>query len=173
VVGEHALWSGRLVPDKGAHLAIDAARKASIPLRLAGQRVDERYFKEQIEPRLGPGVEYLGHLQRAELAVELAGAAVALVTPCWDEPFGLVVAEALACGTPVAAFNRGAMADLISDEVGCLVPPNDVAALADAMVVARGKSRSACRARAEALWNHDLMLDRYEALLTEMAAHHA
>lgn len=173
VVGEHALWSGRLVPDKGAHLAIDAAGKAGIPLRLAGQRVDERYFKEQIEPRLGPGVEYLGHLQRTELALELASAAVALVTPCWDEPFGLVVAEALACGTPVAAFNRGAMADLISDEVGCLVPPNDVAALADAMVVARGKSRSACRTRAEALWNHDLMLDRYEALLTEMAAHHA
>jgi glycosyltransferase involved in cell wall biosynthesis len=171
-VGEHAFWSGRLVPDKGAHLAIDAARKAGIDLRLAGQRVDERYFKEQIEPRLGPGVAYLGHLQRAELTVELAGAAVALVTPCWDEPFGLVVAEALACGTPVAAFDRGAMSDLISDEVGCLVPPNDVAALAVAMTVARGKSRAACRARAEAQWNHDLMLDRYEALLADVVAHH-
>lgn len=172
-VGEHALWSGRLVPDKGAHLAIDAARQAGIPLRVAGQRVDERYFKEFIEPRLGPGVEYLGHLQRPALAQELATAAVALVTPCWDEPFGLVVAEALACGTPVAAFDRGAMIDLISDEVGCLVPPNDVAALAAAMTVARGKSRTACRARAEALWNHDLMLDRYEALLADVAVQHA
>jgi len=172
-VGEHAVWLGRLVPDKGAHLAIDAARQAGIALRLAGQAVDEPYFREQIEPRLGPGIEYLGHLQRAELAAQLARAAVALVTPCWDEPFGLVVAEALACGTPVAAFARGAMGDLISAEVGCLVPPDDVAALATAIKVARGKSRQACRARAEALWDQHQMLARYEALLADVAAQHA
>ena len=172
-VGEHALWFGRLVPDKGAHLAIDAARQAGVTLRLAAQVEDVDYFKTQIEPRLGPGVEYLGHLQRSELAAELATAAVALVTPCWDEPFGLVVAEALACGTPVAAFDRGAMRDLISDEVGCLVPPNDVAALAAAIAVARGKSRLACRGRADALWSQSLMLDRYETLLAEVAAQHA
>lgn len=172
-VGEHALWFGRLVPDKGAHLAIDAAREAGIPLRLAGQAVDETYFKQQIQPRLGPGVEYLGHLQRPQLATELASAAVALVTPCWEEPFGLVVAEALACGTPVVAFDRGAMADLINDEVGCIVPANDVAALAAAIPVARGKSRLACRARAESQWNQSLMLERYEALLSEVARQHA
>jgi len=172
-VGEHALWFGRLVPDKGAHLAIDAARQAGIALRLAGQAVDERYFKEYIQPRLGPGVDYIGHLQRPQLAAELASASLALITPCWEEPFGLVVAEALACGTPVAAFDRGAMRDLISDEVGCLVPANDVAALAAAIPIARGKSRQACRARAEAQWNHGLMLDRYEALLADVAAHHA
>jgi glycosyltransferase involved in cell wall biosynthesis len=172
-VGEHALWFGRLVPEKGAHLAIDAARQAGIHLRLAGQQVDDRYFREQIQPRLGPGVDYLGHLQREALAVELASAAVALITPCWEEPFGLVVAEALACGTPVVAFNRGAMRDLISEEVGCLVPANDVAALAAAIPAARGKSRQACRARAEAQWSHGLMLERYEALLAQVAAQHA
>lgn len=172
-LGEHALWSGRLVPEKGAHLAIDAARQAGISLRLAGQAVDARYFKEQIEPRLGPDVEYLGHLQHCALVGELASAAVALVTPCWDEPFGLVVAEALACGTPVAAFNRGALSDLVTDEVGCLVPPNDVAALAAAIGVARGKSRHACRALAEARWSHGLMLERYEALLADVAAQNA
>jgi glycosyltransferase involved in cell wall biosynthesis len=154
-------------------LAIDAARKAGIALRVAGHAVDEVYFKEQIQPRLGPGVDYLGHLQRPELAAELAQAAVALITPCWEEPFGLVVAEALACGTPVVAFDRGAMRDLISAEVGCLVPANDVAALAAAIPVALGKSRQACRARAEAQWSHDLMLERYEALLAEVAARHA
>ncbi|WPO98257.1 glycosyltransferase family 4 protein [Pseudomonas sp. HR96] len=172
-VGEHALWFGRLVPDKGAHLAIDAARLAGIPLRLAGQAVDEAYFKTQIQPRLGPGVEYLGHLQRPALAAELANAAVVLVTPCWEEPFGLVVAEALACGTPVVAFDRGAMGDLIGAEVGCLVPANDVAALAAAIPLARSKSRQACRAWAEAHWSHHLMLERYEALLGEVAAQHA
>ena len=171
--GNHALWFGRLVPDKGAHLAIDAARQAGIHLRLAGQAHDERYFKEQIQPRLGPGVEYLGHLQRPELAAQLASAAVALVTPCWEEPFGLIVAEALACGTPVVAFDRGAMRDLVSDEVGCVVPANDVAALAAAIPIALGKSRQACRARAEAQWSHDLMLQRYEALLAQVVAQHA
>ncbi|WP_213881847.1 glycosyltransferase [Pseudomonas sp. dw_358] len=172
-VGEHALWFGRLVPDKGAHLAIDAARLAGMPLRLAGQAADEGYFREQIEPRLGPGVDYLGHLQRSELAAQLASAALALVTPCWDEPFGLVVAEALACGTPVAAFDRGAMGDLLCDEVGCLVPANDVAALAAAIPLAQGKSRLACRRRAEHLWSQALMLERYEALLIEVASQHA
>lgn len=172
-VGEHALWFGRLVPDKGAHLAIDAARQAGITLRLAGQAVDEVYFKQQIQPRLGPGVEYIGHLQRPELTAQLSSAAVALVTPCWEEPFGLVVAEALACGTPVVAFERGAMADLISEEVGCLVPANDVAALAAAIPLALGKSRQACRARAEANWSHERMLERYETLLSEVAAQHA
>lgn len=172
-VGEHALWFGRLVPDKGAHLAIDAARQAGMPLRLAGQAYDQHYFKEQIQPRLGPGVEYLGHLQRPELAAQLASAAVALVTPCWEEPFGLIVAEALACGTPVVAFDRGAMRDLVSDEVGCVVPANDVAALAAAIPLALGKSRQACRARAEAQWSHDLMLQRYETLLAEVVSQHA
>jgi len=171
--GEHAFWFGRLVPDKGAHLAIDAARLAGVPLRLAGHAVDPDYFAEQIAPRLGDGVEYLGHLPREVLVEELARASVALVTPCWEEPFGLVVAEALACGTPVAAFDRGALADLLDENTGALAAAGDVAGLADALRVARGKSRAACRRLAEAQWSHELMLTRYEQLLRDVVASHA
>ncbi len=171
-VGHHGFWSGRLVADKGAHLAIDAARQAGVPLRLAGQAVDPAYFKAQIAPRLGPGVEYLGHLTRDALARELAAAAVALVTPCWEEPFGLVIAEALACGTPVAAFNRGAVADLLTTETGALAQADDVADLARAIGVALGKSRSACREQAELRWSQARMLGQYEQLLAEVAGQH-
>lgn len=168
--GEHAIWFGRLVPDKGAHLAIDAARLAGVPLRLAGQAVDPGYFAEQIAPRLGDGIDYLGHLSRHELVEELARASVALVTPCWEEPFGLVVAEALACGTPVAAFDRGALADLLDTHTGALAAAGDVPGLAAALLTARGKSRAACRRHAEAQWSDALMLTRYEQLLREVVA---
>lgn len=171
--GDHALWFGRLVPEKGAHLAIEAARLAGMEIHLAGNMADDDYFRSHIEPLLGPRVHHLGHLPRDQLARALAKARVALVTPCWDEPFGLVVAEAMACGTPVAGFDRGAIADLVTDDTGVVVPANDIQALAAAMGEAAGKSRAACRAHAERNWGYDLMLSRYERLLSEVAAAYA
>ena len=130
--GGPPVWFGRLVPEKGAHLAIDAAVLAGRPLRLAGPVSDRDYFAQEIRPRLNhPGIEYVGHRTQAELATLVGEACVALVTPCWDEPYGLVVAEALACGTPVCAFARGALPELLRPDCGRLVPPGDVAALAD------------------------------------------
>jgi len=170
--GDHALWFGRLVPEKGAHLAIEAARLAGMEIHLAGNMADDEYFRSHIEPLLGPQVHHLGHLSRDKLAKALAHAKVALVTPCWDEPFGLVVAEALACGTPVAAFDRGAIADLVTEDTGVVVPANDTAALAKAMMSAASKSRQACREQAERNWGYGLMLSRYEQLLTKVAASH-
>ncbi len=106
--GKYAVWSGRIVPEKGLHLAIDAAELAGIDLLIAGPIHDRVYFDAEIRPRLDDRTsEYLGHLRLDELATLTAGAAVAVVTPCWEEPFGLVAAEALACATPIAAFDRG------------------------------------------------------------------
>ncbi len=98
--GGPAIWSGRLVPEKAPHLAIDAARLAGMPLVLAGPCPDRAYFETLIRPRLGGPIRYLGHLSHVELREQVAGARVAVVTPVWDEPYGLVAAEALACGTP-------------------------------------------------------------------------
>lgn len=161
---QHAIWSGRLVPEKGAHLAIAAARRAGVPLRIAGPRSDAAYWASQIAPALGDGVEYLGHLDHRALAREVAGAAVAVITPRWEEPYGLVVAEALACGTPIAGFARGALPDLTDTGTARLAPGDDVEALARAIRDATGLSRAACRARAEARCDARVMVDGYETL---------
>lgn len=164
----YAFWSGRLVPEKGPDLAIAAARAARVPLVLAGPVHDQEYFERAIAPHLGAECRYAGHLDAAATAGLLAGACVALVTPRWDEPFGLVVAEALACGTPVAAFARGAIPELLDDGVGALAPPDDSAGLAEAIDVAVRCDPDRCRALAVERFSADVMACRYEQAYLEL-----
>ncbi|MCJ2009010.1 glycosyltransferase family 4 protein [Methylobacterium sp. WL30] len=168
----YVFWSGRIVPEKGLHLAIDAARAAGLPLHFAGPRPNPAYWAEWIAPRLGDDLVDLGHLGHAELARHLGGARAALVTPRWEEPFGLVVAEALACGTPVAGFRRGALPDILDATCGALAAPDDVASLSDAIVRAVALDRRACRQRAEDLFDADAMTAGYEALYDAALAAH-
>jgi glycosyltransferase involved in cell wall biosynthesis len=166
-----AVWFGRIVPEKGAHLAIDAAVLARQPLRLAGPASDRAYFEAEIRPRLAqPGIEYVGHRTQAELVRLVGDASVALVTPCWEEPYGLVVAEALACGTPVCAFARGALPELIDDDCGLLVAPGDVEALAAAIPEASRLSRAAAREHAVRDCSLERMVDQYVDLYGALAA---
>lgn len=167
---DYVFWSGRIVPEKGTHLAIDAARRAGVRLRFAGPKPNPRYWDEWIAPRLGDGVAYAGHLSHRELARQLGGARAAIVSPRWEEPFGLVVAEALACGTPVAAFGRGAIPDIVDRFSGALAPADDVAALARAIERAVTLDRRACRRRAETLYDAHVMTDGYEELYREVLA---
>ena len=143
--GDIAVWFGRLVPEKGAHLAIDACSKAGVPLVLAGRNGDHHYFRDEIEPRLGDGARWIGELSHAELRRLVAGCGVAVVSPRWEEPFGLVAFEAMACGTPVAAFRRGGMGELLRDAPAALAPADDVDALAAAITQARGIGRDVVR----------------------------
>lgn len=160
----HAIWMGRLVPEKGTHLAIDAARAAELPLKFAGPRSNPAYWDAEIAPRLGDDVLYLGHLGHGDLARCVGEAHVALCTPRWEEPFGLVLAEFLACGTPVAAFRRGAIPDILDSSCGVLAAADDVADLGLAVTRAIQLSRTDCRHRAEQLFNAETMTDRYEGL---------
>lgn len=159
--GPQAVWSGRLVPEKGAHLAIDAAARAGIRLVLAGPASDRAYFDELIAPRLGRQASWVGHLSHKDLVALVGASAVAVVTPCWDEPFGLVVAESLAVGTPVAAFARGAVPDVLDATSGRLAAPGDVPSLADAIRAAQLLDRDAVRARAEQTCDVKKMVDSY------------
>ncbi len=168
--GGPAIWFGRLVPEKGAHLAIRAARRAGLELDLVGPVADTRYFDDQIRPQLGQGIRYLGHLDHAALAARVGAASVTLVTPRWDEPYGLVVAESLACGTPVAGFDRGGVGEVSAPDCGVLVDADDVAGLADAAVRARALSRAAARARAVSHCSVDQMIDAYEGLYARLTA---
>lgn len=165
----YAAWSGRISPEKGLHLAIDAARLAGIELAFAGPRVDDTYWRDEIAPRLGAGIVDRGHLGEADLLAHVGRATIAVASPLWEEPFGLTVVEALACGTPVAAFARGAIPDLLCPATGRLAPPDDVVALARAMSEAADLDRTACRARAEAQFDIEGMIDAYEALYGSLA----
>ncbi|MFD4787070.1 glycosyltransferase [Streptomyces sp. NPDC058459] len=168
--GPYLVWSGRLVREKGAHLAAEAARQAGMPLRLAGPIGDRRYFAEHLAPLLGDDISYEGHLDRHALARLVGGAAAALVTPCWDEPYGLVVAEALACGTPVCGFDRGALGEILTPDCGRLAPADDAAALAALIPEVVRLDRRAARERAERFCSLDTMADQYTWLYEELVA---
>lgn len=166
--GESVVWFGRLTAEKAPHLAIAAARRAGRTLTLAGPISDPHYYAEHIEPHLGPDVRYAGHLVHRDLARLVGSAAVALVTPVWDEPYGLVVAEAMCCGTPVVAFERGGIPELVSAGSGLLVPPGDVDALAAAIPAASRLSRKAVREHAIRRCSATAMVDAYLSLYQHM-----
>jgi glycosyltransferase involved in cell wall biosynthesis len=169
--GGPLVWFGRIVPEKGPHLAIDAALLAGRPLRLAGPISDRVYFEQELRPRLSqPGIEYVGHRSQAELVRLVGEASAALVTPCWDEPYGLVVAEALACGTPVCAFARGALPELLEADCGRLVEPGDVGALAAAIGEASRLSRADAREHAVRHCSLERMVEQYLELYGAVAA---
>ncbi len=172
--GGPAVWSGRLVPEKGPHLAAQAAALAGVPLRLAGPVMDRDYFDSQVRPWLGGDVEHVGHLRTDELVTLVGQASASLVTPCWDEPYGLVVAESLACGTPVAGLARGALPELVDRRQARLVDPAaGVAALAVALREAVELDRDTVRAHAVATCSVDAMVDGYELLYDRPATEQA
>jgi glycosyltransferase involved in cell wall biosynthesis len=138
---------GRISPEKAMDRAIDIAGRCGLPIKIAAKvdKVDEDYFEQQIRPLLSlPHVEYIGEISDHEKADFLSGALALLVTIDWPEPFGLVMIEALACGTPVIAFNRGAVPEIVEEGVtGFIVEdePGAVAAMARIERLSRRKIR--------------------------------
>lgn len=175
--GGHLVWTGRFTPEKGADIAIRAARRAGRPIRLAGPVSDRDWFDEVIAPALGPDVQHVGHLSHDELAALVRSSAVALVTPRWDEPFGLVAAEAAMWGTPVVALDRGGLSEFVTPAVGVLVSPDgdDAAvehALGEAVTSAAKLDRSQVRDAARETLGSDRMVDEYAALYRELVIEH-
>jgi glycosyltransferase involved in cell wall biosynthesis len=145
--GRYLAFLGRISPEKGADQAIEIAKRAGVELRIAAKvdRVDDRYFQQQIRPLLDhPLVHFIGEITDAEKDAFL-GNAMALLAPInWEEPFGLVLTEAMACGTPVIAYGRGSIPEVIEEGVsGYIVQNADQAAQAIERV--SGLSRRRCR----------------------------
>ncbi|MGN6795126.1 MAG: glycosyltransferase [Streptosporangiaceae bacterium] len=172
--GDGAVFAGRLSPEKGAAEAIDIAAAAGMPIDVYGDAYDADYAREQVGPRADlPGVTVHQAVPRASLWEAMARAAVVLYPARWDEPFGMAAAEALACGTPVVAFRRGGLGEVIADGVtGFLVPPDDVQRFADAVGKTAGISRIACRGHAESRLDLHQSLDAHERLYRRMVISH-
>lgn len=155
------VWSGRITETKGLREAVQAARQTGAKLDIIGTTEDREYFGAYVAPFLGDDIRYLGHLSGPPLMQAIGSAKAAIVTPMWDEPFGLVAAEALACGTPVIAFDRGAMREVVGD-CGVIVSAADVQGLAKAMAGASLPSPRQCRERAKAMFSVEQMIAGYE-----------
>jgi glycosyltransferase involved in cell wall biosynthesis len=161
--GSYLLFLGRISPEKGVDAAIRVARHTKVPLRIAAKvdRVDQAYFESTIRPLLdGPEVEYLGEVDDRRKN-ELLGGALALIFPIdWPEPFGLVMIEALACGTPVIARRRGSVPEVIRHgETGFVVETEDE--MVEAVARARELDRIPLRREFERRFNDQVMAEHY------------
>jgi len=163
--GSYLLFFGRIHPDKGTADAIRVARAAGVPLILAGIVQDREYFRQEVEPHLSDSVQYLGAAGPAERDRLLGGALGLLHLIHFAEPFGLSVVEAMACGTPVIAYPRGSMAELIDERVSGFLPSAEAEAVAAVGRLSR-LDRAAVRAHAER-FSVARMVDAY------LAAYHA
>jgi glycosyltransferase involved in cell wall biosynthesis len=162
--GDYLLFFGRIHPDKGVHEAIEVAHRTGIRLVIAGIVQDEAYFQEQVEPHIdGSSVEYLGSVGPEKRQEVLGGALALLHLIHFDEPFGLSVVESMACGTPVIAFGRGSMPEIIHDgSTGFLV--EDVDAAVQAVGRIETISRRRCRDEVEERFTCRRMADEYLAV---------
>ena len=175
---DYALFLGRYHPDKGVHLAVEAAHAAGLPLILAGkcaEPVEQRYFASEVEPRLGPHDQVVG-VADAKYKRELLANARCLLFPVqWEEPFGMVMIEALVCGTPVVALRGGAVPEVITDGVTgfiCDTPDELPGAIAKVSTLDPG----ACRAHVDRRFSAKRMSAGYvlafrRAIATRTRAH--
>ncbi len=164
-IGDYLLFVGRMSPDKGAHRAIAVAMQTGLPLKLAGKRrepAERRYFDELVAPHLGRGIEYLGEVTHGQKVELLQDAMVTLFPIEWEEPFGLVMIEAMACGTPVIATRHGAVPEVIEDgRSGIIV--DSYREMAVAIDEAVRLDPQECRAYVESRFAPDRMVEDYVA----------
>ncbi|GAA3839438.1 glycosyltransferase family 4 protein [Sphaerisporangium flaviroseum] len=167
------LWIGRFAGDKGAHLAIDAARAAGRRIVLAGKLVEpteHAYFDEHIRPRLGPDARYDGEANVVRKRQLMAAARCLMFPITWQEPFGLVMIEAMACGTPVVALGLGSVPEVVVDGVTGFIrhSPNELPAAIEAVGELRPRDS---RSHVEREFDVTTMAAGYERVYHDVVAH--
>jgi len=169
------VFLGRIESIKGVHVAIDVAKRAGRQLILAGNVPSghQAYFDDAIRPHIdGTTVTYVGPVDDAAKSELLSNAAALLMPVLWEEPFGIVMAEALACGTPVIGFARGAVPEVVDDGVTGIVC-GDEREMAQAVGRIASLSREACRRAAETRFSQRALVDAYVSLYEQLVAHPA
>jgi len=167
--GGYALFLGRMAPAKGVDVAARVARRAGVRLVIAarcGAAEELDYFHDQVEPLLGGGVDFVEEVGGADKLALLGGATCLLNPIAWPEPFGLVMLEALACGTPVVATRRGAAPEIVEDGVSGYLRDDEEGLLAALEGVGR-LERAACRERA-ARFSLEAMVEGHLAVYREV-----
>ena len=153
---------GRIAPIKGTHLAVQIAQRVGIPLKIAGeiQPIFRSYYETMVKPHVdGKFIEYVGEVGLEEKN-RLLGGSIGMLFPIqWEEPFGLVLIEAMACGTPVFAFPGGAVAEVISEGISGHIS-NSVEEMADA-IISQSYTPSIVRNWAETMFSVETMVERY------------
>jgi glycosyltransferase involved in cell wall biosynthesis len=166
------VFLGRFDRLKGPHIAIEVARRAGRRLVMAGtisaDAAARSYFRDDIQPHIdGHAVAYLGPVDDEQKNALLRSAAALLMPVLWDEPFGIVMAEALACGTPVLGLARGAVPEVVTDGLTGIVA-KDADGLVNAVLRVSSLSRVACRAAAETRFSPAALVDAYEEVYAEI-----
>jgi len=166
--GKYLLFFGRIHPEKGVHEAIEVAQRVGMKLVIAGIIQDQDYFKHRVEPHLdGDAIEYVGAVGPALRADVLGGALALLHLISFDEPFGLSMVESLACGTPVIAFGRGSIPEIIKHgETGYIV--EDITNAVEAVALVSSLDRAACRDDVEQRFSHTRMASDYVRVYQEI-----
>jgi glycosyltransferase involved in cell wall biosynthesis len=169
--GDYLAYVGRVSPEKGTHLAVEVARRAGLPLKMAVKRVEDAewaYWEEMVIPRLR-GDEEIYEQPPHETKWDILAHARATLFPIdWEEPFGLVPVESMACGTPVIACPRGAVPEIVHHGVTGLLC-DDLEAMVDAVGQAALLDRRTCRSLVEKRFSSDSMVTAYEALYESLA----
>ena len=172
----YLLWMGRICPEKGTHIALEIARRARLPLVLAGQVYPfswhQQYFESQIKPLLGPAAVFVERPTLDEKIRLLQHASAVLLPSLVDETSSLVAMEAAACGTPVVAFRRGALPEIVEHGVTGFVCDNGEQMRA-ALLRVSTISPDICRARAEIRFSSTRMADDYELLYRAVLEQHS
>jgi UDP-glucose:tetrahydrobiopterin glucosyltransferase len=156
-------WLGRIAPEKALEDAVEAAQIANTPLKIMGKMQDEDYWQQICQNYPNAPIEYLGFLSTTDMQQQLRQCKALLMTPRWVEAFGNVAIEALACGVPVIAYQRGGPAEIVQDgKTGFLVEPDSVAGLASAIAHLSKIDRYTCRQQAETEYSVAALGDRFE-----------
>jgi glycosyltransferase involved in cell wall biosynthesis len=165
--GDYLLFVGRISLEKGVHFAIEVADQLDLPLVIAAklEKVDRPYFREYVEPHLSNRIQWIGEVDEAERNDLMSKALCFLHPVTWREPFGLTLIEAMACGCPVVAFNRGSIPEVVKHGVtGYVVEAQDVEAMIDAVDKISEIDRTKCREYALLNFNDKKMADGYEMI---------
>lgn len=170
----YMLHIGAISARKGSHIAVEVAHRMNYPLKLAGKidEWDKPYFEEHIKPFLQPGlIEFVGEVGGQERINLFQRARLLLFPVIWSEPFGLVMIEAMACGTPIIAFNNGAVPEVVIDgETGFIV--SSVEEMCDAVKLIDKIEVQNCRDHVVRNFSNEKMVEQYENLYTKIIAQH-